>query len=77
MRAIIALGMRHESGTALPLAECALRHPLDVVGGIEIIYALKIFGTSIEGLHALEILANQHAAHAVRIAARIALRSTQ
>ena len=35
MRAIIALGWRGEQEMAAALAECALRHPSDVVEGLE------------------------------------------
>lgn len=73
MRAIIALGLRREAGTALPLAQCALRHPSDVVEGMEIVNALKNFDASTEGAHALKMLASDHAAHAVRAAAEAAL----
>ncbi|MHB1566321.1 MAG: HEAT repeat domain-containing protein [Acidiferrobacter sp.] len=69
MRAIIALGLRREAGTATSLADCALHHPTDVVGGREIVRALKNFGVSAEAQHALERLAREHAAHAVRVAA--------
>ncbi|MHB1100129.1 MAG: HEAT repeat domain-containing protein [Burkholderiales bacterium] len=73
MRAIIALGLRHEEGTALHLAECALHHPSDVVEGMEIVNSLRKFGASQEGRQALERLAVHHAAHAVRVAAETAL----
>lgn len=73
MRAIIALGLRREAGTALPLAQCALRHPSDVVEGMEVVNVLKNFDASPEGVCALKMLAADHAAHAVRMAAEAAL----
>ena len=73
MRAIIALGLRHEEGTALHLAECALRHPSDVIEGTEVVNSLRKFGASKAGRQALAILAINHAAHAVRVAAESAL----
>ena len=69
LRAIIALGWRREEGTATDLADCALRHPLDIVGGMEIVRALNNFGLSAEARHALERLARDHPAHAIRAAA--------
>ncbi len=42
MRAIVALGMRHESGVAARLAECVLQHPLDVNAGLEVVRILNI-----------------------------------
>lgn len=73
MRAIIALGLRRETVTAVPLAECALRHPTNVVEGMEVVYALRNVGASRERLHALAMLANDHAARAVRAAAKAEL----
>ena len=73
MRAIIALGLRRETATAQPLAECALRHPIDVVVGMEIVKALKHFPASAERRRALETLAQSHAAHAVRAEAAAVL----
>jgi hypothetical protein len=77
MRAIIALGLRREAGTAMPMAECALRHPLNIEEGIEVVNALKKFPPSADGRRALEMLAHDHSAHAVRAAAEIALQRTQ
>ena len=65
MRAIIALGLRRETGAELPLAECALRHPLNIEEGIEVVGALKYFLPSPVAQRALQILAHDHAAHAV------------
>lgn len=73
MRAIIALGLRREAAVSLALAECALRHPLNVEEGIEAVNALKSFLPTPDGQRALQILARDHAAHAVRGAAQRAL----
>lgn len=73
MRAIIALGLRGEEGTALPMAECALRHPMNIEEGLEVIERLKNFASLPEVFSTLRILAN-HQAHAVREAAAKAKR---
>lgn len=70
MRAIIALGLRHEAEAAFPLAECALRHPLNIEEGLEVIKALAYAGFISGDLSALEMLAGRHPAHAVREAAK-------
>lgn len=75
MRAIIALGLRREAGTALPLAECALRHPLNIEEGLTVVNALKNLREFPDSRRALGILAQDHAAHAVREAAAIAIHS--
>ncbi|QIK38660.1 hypothetical protein GWK36_12460 [Caldichromatium japonicum] len=41
MRDIIALGLRAEPDTAEKLVACALRHPTDVVAGIEIVERIR------------------------------------
>lgn len=70
MRVIIALGLRGEAETADALVECALRHPADVVEGLEIIRSLtRIREPGIRRRQALLRLIAQHAAHAVRAAA--------
>lgn len=74
MRAIIALGLRREAKTALPMAACALRHPLNVEEGIEVVNALKKFQAYPDGQRALERLAQDHSSHAVRAAAEIAVK---
>ncbi len=75
MRAILALGLRHEPGVALPLAECALRHPLNLEEGLAVVTALKNMREFPDSGRALGILAHDHAAHAVREAAAAALNS--
>jgi len=42
MRAIIALGWRAERGAGKPLADCTLRHPIDVIEGREIVNSLRL-----------------------------------
>jgi hypothetical protein len=70
MRVIAILVQRHEEGTALKLAECALRHPMSYEEAIEIVNALKDFQAFPDGRRALEMLAKDHLAHAVRVAAQ-------
>lgn len=65
MGAIIALGERHETAACPALLHCALVWPSDVVQALEIIRALRGMGAS----EALERLASEHPAHAVREAA--------
>jgi len=70
MRVISILVQRHEEGTALKLAECALRHPMSYDEAMEIIHSLKDFQTFPDGRPALALLAKDHPAHAVRVAAQ-------
>jgi len=65
MRAIIALGWRRERAAAEALAACALRHPADVIEGLEVVSSLAKIGVRIE----LAALSRMHPAHAVRAAA--------
>jgi len=48
MRAIIALGLKGETQTTGELANCALRHPIDVIEGLEIVRSLKQIGETVE-----------------------------
>ena len=73
MRAIIALGLRGEPDAAQALADCALRHPVDVVEGLEIVRSLRLLQARSGRLEALENLARRHPAQAVRAAAARAL----
>lgn len=73
MRVIAILVQRHEEGIALKLAECALRHPMNYDEAIEIVRSLKDFQAFSDGRRALELLAKDHSAHAVRVAAQEAL----
>lgn len=68
MRAIIALSWRAEPETADALADCALRHPIDVVEGLAVVGALARLGRT--GRAALLKLAELAPAHSVRAAAR-------
>jgi HEAT repeat protein len=68
MRAILALGLRGEADAADALAECALRHSMDVVEGLAVVGALARLGTA--GQAALLKLAERDPASAVRIAAQ-------
>lgn len=68
MRAIIALGWHGEAEAVPALVDCALRHPIDVIEGLEIVRSLSHIQT--HHLRALEVLAENHPAHAVRAAAR-------
>lgn len=70
LRAILALGLRGEADAADALAECALRHPVDVVEGLAVVGSLVRLGTA--GRAALLKLAERDPAHAVRQAARLA-----
>lgn len=72
MRAIIALGLRREAKTADALVECALRHPRDVVAGMEIARRLAQFKPVPTRRAALARLAG-HPARAVRAMAQRAL----
>ena len=73
MRAIIALGWRGESEAAEELAACALRHPRDVVEGLEIINSLVQMKNVEVCQAALSALQVHHPAHAVREGAARAL----
>jgi HEAT repeat protein len=74
MRAIIALGLRGEKGAEAPLVDCALRHPVDVVEGLEIVNSLRLIRDKHSDGNALRTLSAQHPARAVRIAAGEILR---
>ncbi len=73
MRAIIALGKRGDPQAADPLVRCALRHPIDVVEGLEIVDGLRRLHPGGAQSKALGCLARDHPAHAVRQAAAQAL----
>ncbi len=70
LRAIFILGLRGEAEAAEALAECALRHPVNVVEGLAVVSALPRLGLT--GRMALRKLAERDPAHAVRQAARVA-----
>ena len=73
MRAIIALGWRGEPETAEALVACALRHPLDVVQGLEIVNSLEQMKDGAVRQATLSTVQAQHPAHAVREGAARAL----
>ncbi|NOX80211.1 MAG: HEAT repeat domain-containing protein [Deltaproteobacteria bacterium] len=73
MRAIIALGKRGDPQAADPMVRCALRHPIDVVEGLEIVDGLRRLRPGGARSKALDCLARDHPAHAVRQAAAEAL----
>jgi hypothetical protein len=75
MRVITILAQRHEAGTAMKLAECALRHPMSYDETIVIINALKDAEAFPDGRRALDILAQDHPSHPVRVAAEAALKA--
>lgn len=66
MRAIIALGGRGETVAAPALIECALRHPSDVVEGLEIVRSLWHIETKTGDVRGLTVLAERHPTGAVR-----------
>ena len=73
MRAIIALGLRGEAEAADELTACALRHPIDVVEGLEIVNSLKSIAMMTGQREGLARIGRDHPAHAVRQAAIEAL----
>ena len=77
MRAVIALGWRAEPEAADDLVACALRHPSDVVEGLEIVNSLvQICNEDVRRI-ALSDLQARHPAHAVREGAGAALVALQ
>jgi hypothetical protein len=52
-----------------------LRHPNDVVAGLEIISSLRLLGNGAEGKHGLSRLACLHPARLIREAAQSAMRN--
>jgi hypothetical protein len=74
MRAIIALGWRGECVAEKPLVDCALRHPIDVIEGLEIVNSLRLIRDSGSDDTALRHLSLYHAARAVRTMAAEILR---
>jgi HEAT repeat protein len=66
MRAIIALGWRGERAAERPLVDCALRHPIDVIEGLEIANSLRLIRNSGSDDTWLQILTVHHSAQAVR-----------
>lgn len=75
MRAIIALGLRGDKAAEAPLVACALRHPIDVVEGLEIVNSLRLIRDKGSDDGALRTLSASHPARAVRTAADEILRA--
>jgi hypothetical protein len=73
MRAILALGLRGEAEAAEALTACALRHPADVVEGLEIVRSLARIAEATGQWHALARIVRDHPGHAVWQAAADAL----
>jgi len=72
-RAIIVLGNRREKSAEQPLVDCAMAHAADIVEGIAIVSSLWRIREGEGTSWALEKLAENHPAHAVREAAKEAL----
>lgn len=77
MRAIIALGLRGEAEAAEALVGCALRHPIDVVEGLEIVGSLRLIAETTGQWQALTRIAEEHPARGVRQAALGALKDLE
>lgn len=73
MRVVIALGVRGESEGADPLVKCALRHPTDLVEGLEIVRPLARLRAPEVRSELLVELVRRHPAHTVQVAAETAL----
>jgi HEAT repeat protein len=69
MRAIIALGLRGEKVAEQPLIDCALRHQIDILEGLEIVNSLRLIRDKGSDDTALRTLSVRHPARAVRAAA--------
>jgi hypothetical protein len=75
MRAIIVLGKRRERIAEQALVDCAMAYPTDVVQGLEIVNSLLMIRENETSSWALEKLAKDHPAHAVREAAERAAKT--
>jgi hypothetical protein len=76
MGAIIALGKQADPHTIGALIDCALEHDGDVIEGLEILHSLAEMPTADPLLKAaLQRLAEQHPAHAVRTRAQYLLQA--
>jgi hypothetical protein len=73
MRAIIALGLRAEEDAIPALLDCALRHPMDLAQGLEIVRSLTRMKAGHARASALRDLAERHPASAIRQAAAMAV----
>ena len=70
MRAILALGWRRDASAAQLLADCALRHPRDVVQALAVVGSLARLHPREAANTALARLAESHPARAIQVAAR-------
>jgi hypothetical protein len=77
MRAIIVLGKRRERSAEQALVDCAMAYPSDVVQGLEVVNSLRLIREGESTSWALEKLAKDHLAHAIREAAVMALKQLQ
>ncbi len=73
MRAIIAIGLRHDRAAADALVACALRNPTDVMEGLQVVETLKIIDDGKPRLPALHYLHARHPASAVKQVAQVVL----
>jgi HEAT repeat protein len=67
MAAILALGKQADPKTINALTDCALEHDGDVIEGLEILHSLSLMPTGSPLKAALQRLASDHPAHAVRM----------
>ena len=68
MGAILSLQNHGRAGAAVPLAECAMNWPIDVVQGMAVVEAIAKLPDGAEITAAFRQL-QQHEAHAIRVAA--------
>lgn len=73
MRVIITLGLQRARQAQEALVECALRHPSDIVEGLEIVNSLRLIAAAGSGPTALRRLADLYPSRPVRCAAREAI----
>lgn len=75
MRVTYVLGCLGDPEVADDLVACALRNPLDVAGGLQIINSLVMLKEGKTSRSAISVLEDSHPAHAVREGAATALRA--
>lgn len=73
MRVFIALGWRRQKDAADALVECALRNPLDVTEGLQIVDSLREMFVDEDRNLGLEALIARHPSAVIRAAANGAL----
>lgn len=74
LRAIIAIGLRHDKPAVNALVTCALRHPVDIVEGLQIIETLKMIDNGKPDMLALHYLCVRLGANAVKNAAQAVIK---